>query len=123
MDNDTNLENIRKKQEETRNQFYGIKRKEGRKEERKVDSTLMTSDGENAVAKIIRIIAIVEMVLGLIVGYKLANSEIANILHTKSGFQWSVALTWWISTIVSGFLLLGFSEIVRLLHEINNKVK
>lgn len=37
-------------------------------------------------------------------------------------FQWSIAFTWWVIGIVGGLLFIGFSEVIRLLHEINEKL-
>ncbi|MCM3274156.1 hypothetical protein [Paenibacillus elgii] len=97
-------------QEEARIQFYGA-----------VRNNNPYSLTDNSIAQAIKIIAIAEIILGIILGIIFANQEDATSLRHETAFRWSVAITWWIATLVSGFLLLGFSEIIRLLHEINEK--
>jgi hypothetical protein len=43
------------------------------------------------------------------------------VANQHSETEWSIAFTWWGSSIVCGSLIIGFSEIVRLLHEINER--
>ncbi len=60
-------------------------------------------------------IAIVSgIIMGLIMGMAFAQQSYV--------FQWSIAFTWWVIGIVGGLLFIGFSEVIRLLHEINEKL-
>ncbi|WP_029191744.1 hypothetical protein [Paenibacillus elgii] len=97
-------------QEEARIQFYGAVRNK--------NSYPLT---DNSIAQAIKIIAISEIVLGIILGIIFANQEDATSLRHETSFRWSIAIIWWIATFIFGFLILGFSEIIRLLHEINEK--
>lgn len=75
--------------------------------------TPTTSTSSNIVEKAIKIIALVVYVCGLIVGIA-AGDETGRFLIT---------LLYWVAAALSGTLMLGFSEVIRLLHEINSKIK
>lgn len=70
---------------------------------------------ENIVAKILFIIGIAQMSIGLIVGLILGNADYYGVMN------WSIFFTWAVGGFVSGMLFLGFSEIIKLLHMINEK--
>ncbi|MFB4169477.1 hypothetical protein ACE1TG_16030 [Virgibacillus sp. JSM 102003] len=70
---------------------------------------------ENIVAKILFIIGIAQMLIGLIVGLILGNADYYGVMN------WSVVFMWTIGGFISGMLFLGFSEIIKLLHTINEK--
>ncbi|MBP1949743.1 hypothetical protein [Virgibacillus litoralis] len=70
---------------------------------------------ENVVAKILFIIGIAQMSIGIIVGLILGNADYYGVMN------WSIFFTWAIGGFVSGMLFLGFSEIIKLLHMINEK--
>ena len=67
----------------------------------------------NFIAKVIKIIALVVYACGLIVGIA-AGDETGRFLIT---------LLYWVAAALSGTMMLGFSEVIRLLHEINSKIK
>ncbi len=70
---------------------------------------------ENIIAKILFIIGIAQMSIGLIVGLILGNADYYGVMN------WSVVFMWTIGGFISGMLFLGFSEIIKLLHTINEK--
>lgn len=70
---------------------------------------------ENIVAKILFIIGIAQMSIGLIVGLILGNADYYGVMN------WSIVFMWTIGGFISGMLFLGFSEIIKLLHTINEK--
>ncbi|MGP4108597.1 hypothetical protein [Virgibacillus sp. L01] len=70
---------------------------------------------ENIVAKILFIIGIAQMSIGLIVGLILGNADYHGVMN------WSIVFMWTIGGFISGMLFLGFSEIIKLLHAINEK--
>ncbi|MFB5281912.1 hypothetical protein [Peribacillus sp. Hz7] len=76
---------------------------------------------ENSVAKILRIIGIVEIILGVILGFILGRVDVGSF--TERYVQvWSTTFMWWIVGFISGMLIIGLSEVIELLHKINKKV-
>ncbi len=75
--------------------------------------TTATSASSNLAAKIIKIIAIVIY----------ACCFIAGIMVGQEAESFLTILLFWVAGALSGTLMLGFSEVIRLLHEINQKVK
>jgi hypothetical protein len=69
----------------------------------------------NEIARWIGIVAYVQMGVGLLLGFILGNQG--------SDFSWVSALPWVVVGLVSGLMLLILSEIIRLLHEINERGK
>ncbi len=74
--------------------------------------------GESKIAKLLKIIAILTYVGGFICGLVFANQEITYLDYTYKEFVWSVAIIVWSGYFVFGSLMLGFSEIVRILYNI-----
>ena len=72
-----------------------------------------TSDS-NPIATALTIIAIIDFIGWFIIGIVLGRDfyDDFSIIH---------ALLYWVIGAVSGIMLLGFSEIIKLLHSINNK--
>ncbi|CDX03328.1 Hypothetical protein DPCES_3442 [Desulfitobacterium hafniense] len=73
----------------------------------------------NTIADILKALGLVTIVLGFIVGLIMAidSNSYAN------NFSLILALPFWIGGFISGIFMLGFSEIINLLHKINLKVK
>lgn len=69
---------------------------------------------ENKVASIIRVLAIVTYIGGVIWG--LTTSSVTHMDYSE--FMWSSAFTKWITAFLSGTILLGFAEIISLLYGI-----
>ena len=72
----------------------------------------------NGVATAIRVIAVITFILGFIVGIAAGMVDVG---YRDTEFYFSVALTYWVVTAVSGIMLLGFAEIISLLNDIKNK--
>lgn len=75
--------------------------------------TPTTSTSSNIVEKVIKIIAIVIYVCGFFAGI-MVGLQVESFLTT---------LLYWVAAALSGTMMLGFSEVIRLLHEINSKIK
>ncbi len=79
----------------------------------------------NNIADILQFIAWVLYIGGFIAGIVFGNESIDvgfySFSHTETRFVWSVALTYWFTAAVSGTVLLGFAEIIKLLEAIKNK--
>ena len=73
----------------------------------------LVSTSSNFTAKVIMIIAIVIYVCGFIAGI-MVGQQVESFL---------TILLYWVAAALSGSLMLGFSEVIRLLHEINQKTK
>lgn len=71
------------------------------------------SVSENSVAKIIKISGILIIILGTILSFFLVSE----------GFSVVLFLTSEIISIINGLFLIGFSEIIKLLENIKNKLK
>lgn len=70
---------------------------------------------ENRIADFLKGIAILMFCGSIIVGFVMAIQEIS---YDEKIFIWYVALIWWASGLLSSTLILGFSEIINLLHKI-----
>ena len=64
----------------------------------------------NGVATALKVIAIVVCIIGFLAGIAFVETFI-------------ITLACWIGTFISGMMFLGFAEIIKLLHSINNKIK
>ena len=77
------------------------------------DDVISDSVNENSVAKTIRICGILIIILGTISSFLIAGDD----------FSFALFLTSEIISIVGGLFFVGFSEIIRLLESIKNKLK
>ncbi|MBQ1675167.1 MAG: hypothetical protein II069_03880 [Oscillospiraceae bacterium] len=75
-----------------------------------------TENNGNVVAIAIKVMAGVIYALAFILGVVLGHD-------LRGEFSFGLALVYWVAGAISGTLLLGFSEVIRLLHEINQKTK
>lgn len=79
----------------------------------------------NNIADVLQFFAWVLYIGGFITGIVFGNESIDvgfySFSHTETKFMWSVALTHWCTAAVSGTILLGFAEIIKLLEAIKNK--
>ena len=66
---------------------------------------------ENSIAQVISWVGIITWIISFILGLYLGNSF-------YYGYDWSVTFSWWASGFVSGILIIGFSEVIELLHKI-----
>ncbi|MEX2460108.1 MAG: hypothetical protein WD469_02195 [Paenibacillaceae bacterium] len=67
---------------------------------------------------LIKVIGYVEIIVGIIIGVVQGNF-IGNMV--SGGFNFSVALSWWVSSIIIGVLFIGLAEIINLLDAIHKK--
>jgi hypothetical protein len=79
---------------------------------------------ENGIAVVLKIMAWVTMAAGLIAGFGIANVTNSHGLYSGSTeFVWQLGLPYWIGGVVSGIVLLGFAEIIDLLHRILSRLR
>ena len=69
---------------------------------------------ENTIAKVITVIAIIIFICGFIIGFILSYDK-------YDGFYFSILMLVWCVSAMSGIMLLGFAEIIKLLEKIKNK--
>lgn len=72
----------------------------------------------NTVAIVLRVIAWITYIGGFIAGIILAQVEIPSeysFLDPTTAFSWTIALTYWAGSLISGTIFLGFAEIIDLL--------
>jgi len=75
----------------------------------------------NIVATILTIIAWVTFIGGFIMGIVYGNVEIEGYYSDYTEFSFQVAFIYWAVSFISGMMLLGFAEIIKLLEDIKNK--
>jgi vacuolar-type H+-ATPase subunit I/STV1 len=68
----------------------------------------------NTVASVIFFIGIVEIVAGLFLGFYFG--------YNGNEIRWSITSPIWVMGFVSGMMLIGFSEVIKLLHSIRQKL-
>ena len=94
-------------------------------EYQEIEKYASASDPENTVALVLKVLAWIIFIVGFFAGVSLANIEVTEgyyYTHTETQFSFSVALTYWSSAFVIGMLFIGFSEVIKLLHEIRNNI-
>ena len=74
------------------------------------------SDTKNGIASLIKVIAWLDFVGWFIIGIVLGRGLYGD-------FSFFSCLLYWVIGLVSGVMLLGFAEIIQLLHTINQKTK
>jgi|GEM_PF-2490610 len=72
-----------------------------------------TNTDENIIANVLRITSVAIYLIGAITGLYLGNQYYE--------FSWSIALSIWISSFISGTVFLGFREVILLLQKILDK--
>ncbi|MTW85861.1 hypothetical protein F3157_09350 [Virgibacillus dakarensis] len=77
---------------------------------------------ENLIAKILFIIGTAIMVIGFITGLAVGNMSYDYDFGIGGGMVWSIFFTYFFAGIISGMLFIGLSEIIRLLHSMNNEI-
>ena len=77
--------------------------------------------GESGIALMLRIIAIITYAAFFILGIINGVVEVG-YYYTYSEFSLALASIYWGAGFISGSMMLGFSEIVKLLYEINRRL-
>ena len=75
----------------------------------------------NNIATALTVIAWIVMICGFIAGIALGNVEVNRLYSSYKEFSFAVALTYWAIALISGVLMLGLAEVIKLLNEIKNK--
>ncbi|AJS58093.1 hypothetical protein [Paenibacillus sp. IHBB 10380] len=67
--------------------------------------------------KTLKALGIISIIGGIIVGiiYGTKEDPLAKLLEMDDSFRFAVALSWWVSGLVSGILFLAFSKMLELL--------
>ncbi len=82
------------------------------------------ANANNPVATVLIAIACIIYLGGFIAGIALGTVEVTKgyyYTYTDTEFSFAIALTYWFVTLVSGTVLLGFAEIIKLLETIKRK--
>lgn len=80
-------------------------------------------NGNNAIAFALKVIACIIFVCGFIGGFVWGTQEISLGSHySKTEFSFTIALTCWLTSFVSGIFVLGFAEVISLLQRILQKI-
>ncbi|MCJ7843514.1 hypothetical protein MUB24_22085 [Lederbergia sp. NSJ-179] len=74
---------------------------------------------ENGVAVTIRVIGVLEIIAGIIIGYATGYEQ---SYYSYGEMNWITFFTWVGVAAVTGTLTIGFAEIIKLLAEINFKL-
>lgn len=75
-------------------------------------------------ANLLKFLGIASIIAGLVVGYIQADKAVELIGLGRSldmPFQWTVALTWWISGFISGIVLYAIGMILDKLNQMQNQ--
>ncbi len=80
---------------------------------------------DNKIAKAVRILGIILLIIGIITGFVLLASTPAVTLDSASGIvqnttRWNATLSTWIQSIIIFVLMLALSEIIELLDNSNS---
>ncbi|KGP92728.1 hypothetical protein N780_13450 [Pontibacillus chungwhensis BH030062] len=110
-----------KKDYKTLEENESLKDKEETKIEVMNTETNFPESEENVIAKLLLAIGIIQIVAGFICGIVFSQGEAEGAFDHETQFNFTIFFTWFLSTLVSGVLIIGFSEVVRLLHDINKK--
>ncbi len=79
-----------------------------------------SSSNKNAVGSTLTVIAWVIYLAGFILGI-IMGAAIPDIYNYDSEFNISLAMSYWAQAFIHGTLILGFAEMIKLLHDIKNK--
>mgnify|MGYP000041833151 CR=1 FL=1 len=72
----------------------------------------------NKMAKILRVVAIIEIVCGFIVGAILGDT-----FEIGYDYNWGLCIGIIVAGVINGIFILGFAEIIQLLQDIKSKTK
>jgi choline-glycine betaine transporter len=88
--------------------------------------SIMEKSEDNNIAKVLTIIAWITYVGGFIAGLVFGSQEVIHpgiyTSYTTEEFLIEVAIIYWASAFVSGSLILGFAEVIKLLQKIEDKM-
>lgn len=73
------------------------------------------SPQENSIAKALKVLGWLVMIIGIITGLILANDDY------YGEFDWGIAVSMGTQSIINGIMFFGFAEIIRLLQSIKDK--
>ena len=73
------------------------------------------------IATVIRIISAIVFLGGFIMGIVCGNVEISGLYTSYTRFSPAIAFTYWGISLISGFILLGFAQIIQTLDNIYTK--
>src|SRR5699024_10124799 len=78
---------------------------------------------EKYIAKLIFYISIIVIIGGIFIGIQSRNLLKSNFPHHNSNFSLTMFINGSIEGVVAGVLLIGLSEVIKLLQSINNSYK
>ena len=82
-------------------------------------NTNMDSTEINKMAKMLRVIAVIEIICGFIVGVALGDTF--GVGYYGYDFNWGLCIGIIVASFISGIFVLGFAEVIQLLQDIKDK--
>ncbi|MFB4473328.1 hypothetical protein ACDI16_10305 [Oceanobacillus caeni] len=80
-------------------------------------------NSRNLVSKTLFYLGILEIVAGLVTGIAMGNTEALGLYGSYTEFSWTIFLICFFSGFIAGLIIIGFSEIIRLLQDIKDQAK
>jgi uncharacterized membrane protein YraQ (UPF0718 family) len=82
-------------------------------------------EASNSIAKSLSAVGWFFIIGGIIAGFiaGITSETVVSYFSQRETFEWSVAITYWVVSFVSGILMLGVAEIIDLLERINSKLR
>ena len=78
-------------------------------------------DENNKMAMILRVIAIIEIICGFILGVILGDTF--GVGYYGYEFNWGICIRIIVAGFINGIFILGFAEVIQLLQDIKSKIK
>jgi hypothetical protein len=76
----------------------------------------------NTIAVWLKCFAWLEIVCSIIMGFVMSKAEVYEFFgYGYEDRVWGVAFVWWVSGIFGGIVLLGFAEIIQILHDMRER--
>ena len=87
------------------------------------DDTIESVSNKSGISIVFKILAWITFIGGFISGFVFGMVEVTKgtyYTHTSTEFSFTLALTYWAVSFVSGMVFLGFAEVIQLLTDIKN---
>ena len=82
-------------------------------------ASINENDNKNKIASVFTGIAYAIFIVGAILGFVMGYTK--DIVDDTYSFSFAIAIAWWGVSFIGGMFMLGFAEIIKLLHSIKNK--
>ena len=82
-------------------------------------ASINENDNKNKIASVFTGISYAIFIVGAILGFVMGYTK--DIVDDTYSFSFAIAIAWWGVSFIGGMFMLGFAEIIKLLHSIKNK--